>query len=149
MEEILLRKPRMIRLINKYFYDNEIKKIALYGMGVEAKHFLQIAEDIDVEICYGIDRRPNEVLTPCYKPTDTLPDVDAILITNLRSEISEIKINLAEYAEARSISLQKDILEKRFEIHRQIYNALLQKALTRYRQMAQTEVNRKQPVLCV
>ena len=37
---------------------------------------------------------------------------------------------------------QKDILEKRFEIHRQIYNALLQKALTRYRQMAQTRAYR-------
>ena len=117
MEEILLRKPGMIRLINKYFYDNGIKKIALYGMGVEAKHFLQIAEDIDVEICYGIDRMPNEVLTPCYKPTDTLPDVDAILITNLRSEISEIKRNLAEYTATRSISLQKDILEKGFRYY--------------------------------
>ena len=37
---------------------------------------------------------------------------------------------------------QKDILKKRFEIHRQIYNALLQKALTRYRQMAQTRAYR-------
>lgn len=37
---------------------------------------------------------------------------------------------------------QRDILEKRFEIHRQIYNALLQKALTRYGQMAQTRAYR-------
>lgn len=33
---------------------------------------------------------------------------------------------------------QQQILEKRFEINRQIYNALLQKALKRYRQMIQT-----------
>lgn len=38
---------------------------------------------------------------------------------------------------------QRDILEKRFEIHHQIYNALLQKALTRYGQMAQTRAYRK------
>lgn len=37
---------------------------------------------------------------------------------------------------------QRDILGKRFEIHRQIYNALLQKALARYRQMAQTRAYR-------
>ena len=33
---------------------------------------------------------------------------------------------------------QQHILEKRFEINRQIYNVLLQKALKRYKQMAQT-----------
>lgn len=38
---------------------------------------------------------------------------------------------------------QRDILNKRFEIHRQIYNALLQQALTRYRQMAQTRAYRR------
>lgn len=37
---------------------------------------------------------------------------------------------------------QRDILEKQFEIHRQIYNALLQKALIRYGQMAQTRAYR-------
>lgn len=37
---------------------------------------------------------------------------------------------------------QRDILEKRFEIHRQIYNALLQKAVMRYGQMAQTRAYR-------
>lgn len=37
---------------------------------------------------------------------------------------------------------QQDILEKRFEVNRQIYNALLQKAETRYRQMIQTRAYR-------
>lgn len=38
---------------------------------------------------------------------------------------------------------QRDVLEKRFEIHRQIYNALLRQALTRYGQMAQTRAYRR------
>ena len=37
---------------------------------------------------------------------------------------------------------QRDILEKRFEIHRQICDALLQKAFMRYGQMAQTRAYR-------
>ncbi len=37
---------------------------------------------------------------------------------------------------------QRDVLNKRLEIHRQIYNALLRQALTRYRQMAQTRAYR-------
>lgn len=37
---------------------------------------------------------------------------------------------------------QQDILEKRFEINRQIYNALLDKAIKRYRQMVQTKAYR-------
>lgn len=37
---------------------------------------------------------------------------------------------------------QQDILEKRFEINRQIYNALLDKAAKQYRQMAQTKAYR-------
>ncbi len=40
-------------------------------------------------------------------------------------------------------SWQGDILEKRFEINRQIYNALLGTALKRYRQMAQTRAYRE------
>lgn len=38
---------------------------------------------------------------------------------------------------------QQDVLEKRFEINRQIYNALLQKAMKRYRQMTQTRAYRE------
>lgn len=38
---------------------------------------------------------------------------------------------------------QQDILKKRFEINRQIYNALLNKAVKRYKQMAQTKAYRE------
>lgn len=37
---------------------------------------------------------------------------------------------------------QQDILEKRFEVNRQIYNALLDKAVKQYKQMAQTKAYR-------
>lgn len=38
---------------------------------------------------------------------------------------------------------QEDVLEKRFEVNREIYNALLRKAYTRYRQMCQTRQYRE------
>ncbi len=116
LEQIVLQKPKMINLMNNYFRDNGIKKIALYGMGFEAKRFLQIAEDMDIDICYGIDRIPNSLLTPCYKPTDMLPDVDAILITNLRGS-TKIKIDLEGYTQIKAFSLQEDILEKGFRYY--------------------------------
>ena len=37
---------------------------------------------------------------------------------------------------------QQHVLEKRFEINRQIYNALLQNAMKRYKQMSQTKLYR-------
>jgi|MucameStandDraft_1065616.scaffolds.fasta_scaffold05961_6 hypothetical protein len=80
-------------------------------MGLEAKRFMQIARALDIEICYGIDRVPNLLLNSCYKPTDTLADVDTILITNLRG-YSKIKMDLAEYTKIKSLSLQEDILGK-------------------------------------
>ena len=47
----------------------------------------------------------------CFSPTDTFPDVDAIIITN-RMGIEKIKSSLKDNTKIKCISLQKDILEK-------------------------------------
>lgn len=109
--EIVSHKPEVINKINQYFLEHKIKRVALYGMGGEAKRFLQISKDFNIEICYGIDRKPNQLLSICYMPTDKLPNVDAILITN-RMGIKEIKSNLENYTKIKAISIQEDILDK-------------------------------------
>ena len=108
---IVANKPKIIYKVNKFFSDNNIKRIALYGMGGEAKRFLQMSKEFNVEICYGIDRSPNSLLPVCFSPTDTFPDVDAIIITN-RMGIEKIKSSLKDNTKIKCISLQKDILEK-------------------------------------
>lgn len=111
LQEFISHKPQIIEKVNKYFRDNKIRRIALYGMGGEAKRFLQMSKDFDIEICYGIDRSPNSLLPVCYAPTEKFPEVDAILITN-RMGIAEIKNDLKKYTQIRNISIQEDILEK-------------------------------------
>lgn len=116
LERIVAQKPIVIEKINRFFCNNHIKHVALYGLGFEAKRFLQIADDFDIEICYGIDKRPNSLLPICYKPTDELPKVDAILITNLRGS-SKIKDDLKNLTKIRCVSIQEDILEKGFRYY--------------------------------
>ena len=111
LSDIILQKPRIIIELNEYFITNGISKVALYGLGGEAKRFLQIISDIDIEICYGIDRRPNSLLPVCFSLTDELPIVDAVLITN-RMGIRDIKDDIKRCTKIRSISLQEDILDK-------------------------------------
>lgn len=111
LKEVISRKPKIINRVNKYFEDNHIKRVALYGLGGEAKRFLHISKDFEIEICYGIDRSPNSLLPVCYTIADELPKVDAILITN-RMGIKEIKDDLWKHTQIRCISIQKDILDK-------------------------------------
>lgn len=104
-------KPKIINKVHKYFEDHHIKRVALYGLGGEAKRFLHISKDFGIEICYGIDRSPNSLLPVCYTPADELPEVDAILITN-RMGIEEIKDGLQKHTQIKCISIQNDLLNK-------------------------------------
>ena len=116
LEKVISQKPAVIKKMNEYFRDNELKEIALYGLGQEAKRFLLILEDLDIRISYGIDKIPNSLLKICYRPTDELPKVDAILITNLRNSV-EIKKDLNKYVDISCVSLQEDILQRGFRYY--------------------------------
>lgn len=104
-------KPRVIKNINEFLNVNKIKKAALYGLGGEAKRFLELVKHLDLEIVYGIDRNPNKLLPVCYRPKDDFPKADAIMITN-RAGISEIKDGLKQITAMKCISIQEDILDK-------------------------------------
>lgn len=112
LQELIDKKPRIVRYINKYFHEHEIKSVGLYGLGSNAKKFLSLRDVWDVEIRYGIDRLPNSLVEPCYCPSDRLPNADCILITNMFGS-EEIKTELKRsHNEIKCISLENDILEK-------------------------------------
>jgi glycosyltransferase involved in cell wall biosynthesis len=111
LSHVIKDKPIIIKKIDDYFSCNDIRQVALYGLGGEAKRFLWILKEVGIEVCYGIDKRPNSLLPVCYMPGDEFPEVDAILITN-RAGIHEIKNNLEEITNIKCISIQEDILEK-------------------------------------
>ena len=87
---------RVFYEINTYFLKNEIKKIAIYGLGAGGREFLKIKDRLHVELLYGIDRDAKETQEiPVYTPEEELPEADAVLIT-LYSHNTEIEKFLNE-----------------------------------------------------
>ena len=111
LNEIISNKPEIIRKINAFFIDRNIKRVALYGLGGEAKRFLQLLNDLNIQIEYGIDRSHRDLLPQCYSLSQELPPVDAVLITN-RAGIKAIREDIKLCMNCHIISLQEDILEK-------------------------------------
>ena len=69
-----------------YFKRNNVSRIAIYGMGMMAKHLVaELKENGDVSVIYGIDRKchgmDNDFAIHIYAPDDKLPYVDLIIIT--------------------------------------------------------------------
>lgn len=70
------------REIESYFIENDIKTIAIYGMGKMGKHLVASLEGTSIEVAYGIDRNTG-VASPikCYGIDEEWPEVDAIVVT--------------------------------------------------------------------
>lgn len=64
-----------------------IKRVAIYGMGDLGQHLLFELEETGIEVAYIVDRDNNikSYGYPVYTPCDTLPDVDAMIITAIQS----------------------------------------------------------------
>ena len=70
--------------LEKFFAENRMNNIAIYGMGMLGKHLVKDLKNSKlVSISYGIDRavEKNEDDIKIYKPEDCLPEVDAIVVT--------------------------------------------------------------------
>lgn len=59
------------------------KNIAIYGMGMMARHLQKELEDTEINIIYGIDKKAYILKAdiPLFLPEDTLPEIDAIIVT--------------------------------------------------------------------
>ncbi len=71
--------------ILSFFLQNEIKHVAVYGMGDIGKHLINELRDTEVQIDYIIDRRymKNSPEYRIVSPDSELPEVDAIIVTPL------------------------------------------------------------------
>lgn len=69
--------------VDDFFIKNNYSTIAIYGMKELGLLLYDKLEKTDINVKYVIDKNP-EIVTKkikCYRPTDSLPDVDAIIVT--------------------------------------------------------------------
>lgn len=103
MNQYLITK-QMNKNIEDYFKEREIKTIAIYGMSHIGQRIIDDLENGSVKVEYGIDLRAERMTynLPIYRPEDTYPEVDAIVVTAY--DFDEISEMLSEKVECEIIS---------------------------------------------
>ena len=66
-----------------WFDAKDYKRIAVYGMSSVAESLVNELKDSNIEILYGIERNPQEIISKfkVYSPEDRLPEADVIVVT--------------------------------------------------------------------
>lgn len=95
-----------------YFERNNIQKIAIYGMGKTAMHFIEELQEGSIDIAYAIDKKVIDTTYPfCVnKLNSELPEVDVIVVTAV-FEFSKIKEEIEKVVPYKVISLETVISE--------------------------------------
>lgn len=94
--------------IRKYFIENSIYTVAIYGYGVMGRHLHNILKQINIEVKYVIDKnlkKENSHLS-VVRPEEELVYVDMIIVS-LVSEFSDIKRVLQLKYKGKIISLSE------------------------------------------
>lgn len=80
------------RNLEEYFLKNELRKIAIYGMGLMGQQLIKELKDSSIETAYGIDRNSDGIVSGIKVVTmdEELADVDAVVVTVLK-EFDEIR----------------------------------------------------------
>lgn len=91
----------------KYFAENNVTDVAIYGMSYIGKRLYEDIKDSNVNVVYGIDNAIEKIYTelPIYKVTDELPQADMIVVTPLL-EFDTIKKQLEEKTSAKIVSVE-------------------------------------------
>lgn len=98
--------------LQKFFDDNCIKTVAVYGIGALGERLCEDLRQLKVELCYGIDK---DATNKCSKrlrivtPDDELEPVDAIIVTPVQA-FYEIEAELEKRIHTDIISLE-DLVE--------------------------------------
>lgn len=98
------------RSVEKFFIDNNYKKIIIYGFANIGRHLYEELKNTSIEIIAIADRRQGLSCDDLkfILPTDNIPECDVIIVTAI-SDFNEIKIGLQEKTEKPIISLQEVI----------------------------------------
>lgn len=111
MNQWLITKQQGKEIIT-YFHENNYKKIAIYGMSFAGERLYDELQASDVEVCYAIDRRADNLYVDLdiYTLEDELPEVDVIVVTAI-SFFDSISDQLAEKTDVPVVSLEDIIYE--------------------------------------
>ncbi len=98
--------------LDKFFKQRNIKSIALYGLGIEGKHFRDEMYAEGMVISYAIDRQGNMLHDrfTVYRIDDKLPEVDAIVVSVIDEFFSIYKM-LQDKVNCRVYSLEEVVYE--------------------------------------
>lgn len=98
--------------IDNFFKTRNIKSIALYGVGIEGKHFRDELYAEGMELSYAIDRQGSILHDrfPIYRIDDELPEVDAIVVSVIDEFFSIYKL-LSEKVNCPIYSLEEVVYE--------------------------------------
>lgn len=90
-----------------YFIKHCMTKIALYGLGMLARHLIAQLKDTDVKIVYGIDQRcdSRDYEFPVYSPDEKLPPADAIIVSTVY-DFDSVEDALSENINMKIVSLE-------------------------------------------
>ena len=75
--------------LHDFFASNGVRILALYGMGLYGRCFLELVPSLGISISYGLDRKAASLPqkdTPVYLPDQELPKADAVLVTMAQYE---------------------------------------------------------------
>lgn len=95
-----------------YFENNNIKKIAIYGMGELGNRLLDELKDSEIEVKYGIDKQADYTYADIDMVSldDDLEEVDAIVVTAIFA-FEEISDELGGITSYPVLSLEDVIYE--------------------------------------
>lgn len=98
--------------ISSYFHENNYKKVAIYGMSYVGERLYDELLASDIEVCYAIDKRAENLYVDLdiYTLGDELPEADVIVVTAI-SFFDEISDKLAEETDIPVVSLEDIIYE--------------------------------------
>ncbi len=100
------------RNVADYLRNKGIKTVAIYGMNYVGDALLDDLRAFDIEVKYGIDMNAAHIfsIVPVYHPDDTLPEVDAVIVTAI-SSFDSIEEKLLPKIDACILSLEDIVYE--------------------------------------
>lgn len=94
--DLWLKRYEDGRSIIAFFIDNEIKSVAIYGLGALGKHLLKQLHQEGVEVVYAIDRMAGELKDSGIKvlssDSESFPGADVIIVTPIQDYWSIVSI---------------------------------------------------------
>ena len=111
LDKWLIYKERNYEFAD-YFYKNDIKSVAIYGMGKIGKHLRYELERAGMEIAYVIDEGESALYgkDAHYNLRDNLPIADAVIVTPVE-EFEEIKDKILDNNRMLKVISLKEVLD--------------------------------------